>query len=52
MTLVEDLRYLLAEIKREQSNPNRLQEYYNSCTRLVPLAEQALSVIERQGRAK
>jgi hypothetical protein len=53
MTLVQEIRELSAEIKRERSVPSRLQEFYNACVRMVPLADQAASIIEKnQGRAK
>ncbi len=51
--LVEQIQYLLEEIRRERANPNRLAEYYAAACRMVPLAEQAAVMIEKQqARAK
>ncbi len=46
MMLAEDIRYLVAEVKREEI-PSRKQEFLNASVRLVLLMEQSLPILEK-----
>ncbi len=50
MTLTEQIRDLVAEIRREQSDPRRTLELSNVLQQLVPLAERAAATIDEMAR--
>jgi len=47
LSLPHDIRNSLEEIRREAQNPARQMEYGLSLQRLVPLAQEALTMIEK-----
>ncbi len=50
MSLAEDIRYLVEEIKREQAVPSRAAELMGAYARLALLMEKSLPILEKLER--